>query len=75
MAHRGAGTLLRLAGFEGDNRLFEIASLGGGAGECGHILQAFYMEADGGDARVFGQSLNHAGDIHIRLIAHGEDGG
>ena len=75
MAHCGARALFGFACLDRDDRLLEFARLGGGVGEGGHVFQAFDVQANGSDARVLGQRHHHAGDVHIGLIAHGEDGG
>ncbi len=70
MAERKLSADLRYAGLQGDHRDAFLQRLEGGAGEAGDVLQAFQVQANGGDARLVEQHVHQLGHAQLRLVAH-----
>ncbi|MNP07103.1 hypothetical protein D3C76_991150 [compost metagenome] len=69
VTQRQFGANLRHAGFQRDDRDALLQRLVRGAGESRDVLQAFQMQADGGDARLVEQHVHQFGHPQLRLVA------
>ncbi|MNT62554.1 hypothetical protein D3C72_2002820 [compost metagenome] len=64
---------LRLADLQRHHRLAELAGAGCQPLERCDAVEAFDMQADGGDARVFEHGAGDVGQACLRLVAGGHD--